>query len=253
MLQKCKAGYTRSPMIRLLLLILISTPVFAKVEKRERAAVFAINTGVSAVDRIAKSMVAPWVNSSYDKVVWMLSGDFDNAMIDQRWEKLIKKYKTIDYFSYVHTGGHHDHAASYTLMKSMKPGQLRLVYTTACHSGDVREFVETYNAGVAIGHRGNSDSTLFSMSFVRKWVKGNSIQKSMKMSYARGSRILKYLGPLELRRGLFTSRERKDEILETSEMLATFTEESAFKDMTIDSEVPARASLELRHSEASEL
>jgi len=242
--------------MQFIILLLFISQAWPKVEVNDRAAVFVINTQVSdhpeRVDKLGKFMVSPWVNAKYDKVIWMLSGKWDDHQIDNAWRELFTKYKVIDYFSYVHTGDEFDHFPSPEVLKLKRPGQLRLVYTTACYSEDSREFVENHGAAAAIGHKALSDSTLFSMSFVRKWVKGNTLKNSITKSYRRGKRLLKFLGPMELREHLFTPKEEKQKILEDSEMSVSFREDEALESMTIESESPLSVHQEIKSKKVSE-
>lgn len=172
---------------------------------KERASVFAIETAAgrmmgqhgsagqtieAVVDFVSYLIIAPWLESAYKKV-FVLYPDSDYESV---WRDALTLYPTIDYFSAVHgstptSGGQFRFALPLHRMNPL-PGQLRLVYTTACKSGSSKQFILDHDAGMTIGHAGYSMSPFIIYRLMRYWTEGASIEKAVSKAFARGRIIV---------------------------------------------------------------
>jgi hypothetical protein len=102
-------------------------------------------------------------------------------------EDALRQYNTVDIFILAHTNHYEE------WLKDVDPvllPQLRLVYNAGCHTARWGPAWLDAGARASVAHRGHSQSPIFFFFFLRRWTRGEDIERAMSESNARMKRIV---------------------------------------------------------------
>lgn len=184
------------------------------------------------------ALISPWAYARYSSVKWLI-GDKSTEEEDMgKWKEVAKEYPVIDYFAFVHSGNQETPKNANAVELSLKKNQLRAVYTGACYSKHGTEWLKDYGAVVAGGQRGLSASPLFQFTVLRRWVYGFSYEDAVISAYkaavmkVRALEFVSFAKYWQEKTGML-GWENVDDMLESSEILFSYTSEIPAKNVQI--------------------
>jgi len=210
---------------------------YQKVRYSQRAVVFPIDGGLdwmlegnlgkdlnAVVNFGAMVLIAPWIYFRYPHVYWIL-GPHSQYYLRAKWKKAVLGSPVIDYFSFTHEGVAPLNARALDRLPKKK-NQLRFVYDEGCQSSSSYYFIQHYNATVAVGHRANSASPLFSFSILRNWTYGASAAKAVYKGYQAGKFHIMALNAVTFKKfAEWGGWGTPEEMLKDSEPMLSWTHE----------------------------
>lgn len=166
---------------------------FQDVKYSQRAALIPIDGALpdpmdGIVSHAAQVLLAPWVYARYSTVEWFINSDeMSDEETNKRVQQAVSSSPVIDLFAFNHAGQDSNTLAAAQNLGAKK-SQIRLVYTEGCGSANyLSDFLNNYNAAVAIGHRDTSASPFFAFGLVHAWTYGESAHSAMETGYISGS------------------------------------------------------------------
>lgn len=173
--------------------LFVERPLLARPSRdgRERRAAFAIRDYVIPFQQWGtRAFTLPNLESAYGTVDyvtlrtwWKSSGD----EVAARMTKLLETHDVVDLFLLAHDN-------DYFLWVRKVPAdlrrKLRLVYNTGCH--DLKQKDEWLGLGARayVGHVGLSESPVFYVYFLRRWLRGATLDEAIAQSNARTEAFL---------------------------------------------------------------
>lgn len=220
---------------------------YQKVKQSQRVAVVPIDARIDdawngLVNFASILMIAPWLNSKYVKVYWIIGEETNRfSLIYDQWKQAIEQSPVIDYFPFVHAGVDSSNIKPVRYLP-LKEHQLRYAYTSGCYSGSASRYIADYNAAIATGHRETSASPLFSFTIVRQWTYGKSIQEAVKIGWEAGKKRADDMSSFLVgEKSSLNYWNSVEDLLHQSEPMISWTREMHPMHLTIEkSAVPAR-------------
>jgi hypothetical protein len=178
---------------------------------RERRAALAIRDNVTPFQKWgSKQFTLPCLNAGYD-AAWYFTQNRRGGSKEEflkQLEAALEKYPEVDLYLLAHSNHYLDWV---TELPTAARSHLRFVYNTGCW--DIKQGTRWLDLGARayIGHPGESASPLFYFHFLRRWMRGQTLDEAMK----EGNQLMR----LELDRAeaLFAGRLNAAKIFKESE------------------------------------
>jgi len=153
---------------------LLTRPVSAGSERR---AAFAIRDCVLPFQQWGtRSFTLPTLQSAYDHVDYMTMHDWRADVSEEfatRLGRLLENHDAVDLFLLAHTNPFVQWVAKVPADLRKK---LRLVYNTGCFDLQQKEEWMQLGAHAYVGHVGSSESPVFYVYFLRRWLRGGPLR-----------------------------------------------------------------------------
>ena len=174
--------------------VLVESPLAARVrtEGRARRAAFAIRDYVIPFQQWGtRAFTLPSLQSGYGTVEYVTLRAWDDDQSDAvaaRISQLLRTHDAVDLFLLAHSN---PFVAWVRKVPAELRRKLRLVYNTGCH--DLRQKDQWLELGARayVGHVGESESPVFYVYFLRRWLRGGTLDAVVAESNARTEAFLR--------------------------------------------------------------
>jgi len=140
-----------------------------------------------------RSFALPALERGYDRVWYFTeTGDPDvRRAFAAAVDEACTSYASVDLFLLAHGNRYVDQVAA---LGPERTGALRLVYNTGCGDADQSERWLAIGADAYVAHVGVSQSPVFFVYFLRRWVSGARLGDAVDAANARAARVLAIVG-----------------------------------------------------------
>lgn len=144
-----------------------------------------------------RSFTLPALERGYDRVWYFTeSGSSETrAAFMAAVAEACAEYRTVDLYLLAHGNSYVDAIAA---LGPERTASLRLVYNTGCGDADQAERWLGAGADAYVGHVGISQSPVFFVYFLRRWVAGDALGDAVASANAETARVLGVVGRIVL-------------------------------------------------------
>ena len=157
-------------------------PPTGVVAGRESRAAVAIRDDVTPFQKwVTRAFTYGQLTANYDHVEYLTqeSDDPKHSAFVTALEAALERYDAVDLFLLAHTNRYID------WVSEIDPDlrhRIRLVYNSGCQgTSQADDWLDT-GAGVYVGHPGESESEIFYVYFLRRWLRGSSVHNALEAS-----------------------------------------------------------------------
>lgn len=210
-------------LVTVLLVVSCSVAIWMLVERplarrpnvagREHRAAFAIRDYVIPFQQWGtRAFTVPNLEAAYGRVEYMTQREWREDLSEEfarRLGALLETHEAVDLFLLAHSNPFVDWVAK---VPPRLRTRLRLVYNTGCYDLKQKDAWLGLGARAYVGHVGSSDSPVFYVYFLRRWLRGSTLHEVVAESNARTTSVLTFLA------------DAKEHIAQTHAELAGFGE-----------------------------
>jgi hypothetical protein len=171
---------------------LVERPCWPRPARRTaaRRAAVAIRDDVVAFQKWGtRAFTLPYLERGYDRVWYFTSGPGRDgrAELGAAVAEAARSAETVDLFLLAHGN---DYVATIEGLDRAATARLRLVYNTGCGDADEATRWRALGADAFVGHVGTSESPVFFVYFLRRWLAGDRLGEAVAASNAATARLL---------------------------------------------------------------
>lgn len=162
---------------------------------------FVFRDNVAGWEKLGSKLLAlGQLRPAYDELVYVTQRadrrKFDHTELIDPLRGLLERHPVIDVFLFAH-GNSFIYTIETHIPEHLRR-KIRLVYNTGCNCADQGEYWLRLGADSYIGHPGRSASSYFCLYFIRRWVRGWSVEAAVDDSNRRAKTRIELMQRLSL-------------------------------------------------------